>query len=109
MSEIKSLIDDDIKENIDHSAICVKFAMMSKQIENKDKEINRLNNKVEELMELYTTERHCKDDYKSIIKEVREKIEKHIEDKKYLNNIYSDKTMLEIILETLDKVGSDKE
>lgn len=43
MKEIKSLIDDDIKENIDHSAICVKFAMMSKQIENKDKEIEKLN------------------------------------------------------------------
>ena len=49
MSEIKSLIDDDIKENIDHSVICVKFAMMSKQIENKDKEIERLNNKIEDL------------------------------------------------------------
>lgn len=35
-------------------------------------EILKLEDKVEELMELYTTERHCKDDYKSIIKEVRE-------------------------------------
>lgn len=30
-----------------------------------------------------------------------EHIEKHIEDKKYLNNIYSDKSMLEMILEIL--------
>jgi hypothetical protein len=44
VSKIKSLIDYDVKENIDYSAICVKFAMMSKQIENKDKEIERLNN-----------------------------------------------------------------
>lgn len=49
MSEIKSLIDDDIKEDIDHSVICVKFAMMSKQIKNKDKEIERLNNIINEL------------------------------------------------------------
>ena len=49
MSKIKSLIDYDVKENIDYSAICVKFAMMSKQIENKDKEIERLNNIINEL------------------------------------------------------------
>lgn len=39
-----------------------------------EKENEQLHNKVEELMELYTTERHCKDDYKAIIKEVREYI-----------------------------------
>jgi len=49
VSKIKSLIDYDVKENIDYSAICVKFAMMSKQIENKDKEIERLNNIINEL------------------------------------------------------------
>ena len=37
-------------------------------------EIERLNNKVEELMTLYTTERYVKEDYKTIIKEVREYI-----------------------------------
>ena len=34
-----------------------------------EKENEQLHNKVEELMELYTTERHCKDDYKAIINE----------------------------------------
>lgn len=45
-------------------------------------EIERLNNKVEELMTLYTTEREVKEDYKSIIKEVREYIgsKEHYED-----------------------------
>ena len=33
-------------------------------------EILKLEDKVEELMELYTTEREVKEDYKSIIKEV---------------------------------------
>ena len=37
-------------------------------------ELRKKENKIEELMELYTTERHCKDDYKNIIKEVREKL-----------------------------------
>ena len=45
----------------------------------KDKEIERLQNKNEELMTLYTTEREVKEDYKSIIKEVRE----YIEEQKY--------------------------
>ena len=35
-----------------------------------EKENEQLHNKVEELMELYTTERHCKDDYKAIINEL---------------------------------------
>lgn len=47
---------------------------LNKTIVKQMQEIERLNNKVEELMELYTTERHCKDDYKAIIKEVREYI-----------------------------------
>lgn len=51
MSEIKSLIDYDVKENIDHIAICVKFAMMSKQIEKKDKEIKKLNNIINKVVE----------------------------------------------------------
>ena len=38
-------------------------------------ELERLNNKVEELMTLYTTEREVKEDYKSIIKEAIEYIE----------------------------------
>lgn len=42
-----------------------------------EKENEQLHNKVEELMKLYTTERHCKDDYKAIIKEVREYINNH--------------------------------
>lgn len=45
--------------------------------EEKDKEIERLNNKNEELLTLYTTEREVKEDYKSIIKEVREYIEEN--------------------------------
>lgn len=40
------------------------------------KEIDRLNNKIEELMTLYTTEREVKEDYKAIIKEVREYVDK---------------------------------
>lgn len=42
-------------------------------------ELRKKENKIEELMELYTTERHCKDDYKNIIKEVREKVNKYPE------------------------------
>ena len=39
-----------------------------------EKENEQLHNKVEELMELYTTERHCKDDYKAIINELEKKL-----------------------------------
>lgn len=63
-----------------------------------EKENEQLHNKVEELMELYTTERHCKDDYKAIIKEVRE----------YANNIMfetkAEEKIQDDILEILDKV-----
>ena len=48
---------------------------LEKTNEKLNQEIERLNDKVEELMELYTTERHCKDDYKAIVKEVKEYIE----------------------------------
>lgn len=44
------------------------------ELEKKDKEIERLKNKNEELLTLYTTEREVKEDYKSIIKEVRERM-----------------------------------
>ena len=47
-----------------------------RHIKEANAEIERLNNKVEELMTLYTTERNVKEDYKSIIKEVREYIDK---------------------------------
>lgn len=72
MSEIKSLIDYDIIENIDHSAICVKFAMMSKQIENKDKEIERLKEELE---------------YTIPIVEYNKTITKHLKKIERLNNI----------------------
>ena len=39
------------------------------------KEIKRLQNKVEELMTLYTTERNVKEDYKSIIREAIDYVE----------------------------------
>lgn len=45
------------------------------ELNEKDKEIERLNNKVEELMTLYTTEREVKEDYKVIIKEALEYLE----------------------------------
>lgn len=57
-------------------------------------EIEELNSKVENLMTLYTTEREVKEDYKAIIKEVRDYIEN--------NNIYSNKK-IDDILEILDK------
>ena len=43
------------------------------------KEIERLNNKVEELMTLYTTERNVKEDYKAIIKEAIKHLHKRNE------------------------------
>ena len=69
-----------------------------------EKENEQLHNKVDELMELYTTERHCKDDYKSIIKEVREYIEK--EDNQTKRGIYPNywyEVKVKDILEILDK------
>lgn len=83
-------------------------------LEEKDKEIERLNNKNEELLTLYTTEREVKEDYKSIIKEVREYIE---ESKSKLplgindftcEMVYSDEVVLaNELLEILDKVGGE--
>lgn len=75
-----------------------------------EKENEQLNNKVEELMDLYTTERHCKDDYKSILNEVREKLEYLLtHDKVEINgSIYlkqeADDYITNYILEILDKV-----
>ena len=65
-------------------------------------EILKLEDKVEELMELYTTERHCKDDYKNIIKEVREYIEENtkegtIKDKRYFYSPEQANDILEIL------------
>ena len=62
-----------IQENIDK--LNTKRFALEMELIDKDKEIERLNNKVEELMTLYTTEREVKEDYKTIIKEVREYIE----------------------------------
>ena len=50
---------------------------IEKIVDKKDKEIERLNNKVEELMTLYTTERNVKEDYKAIINELEKWIEKN--------------------------------
>ena len=73
-----------------------------------EKENEQLNDKVEELMELYTTERHCKDDYKSIIKEVREYITYARTPRTIYESGYGKGTCVEIcmehLLEILDKV-----
>ena len=54
----------------------------------KDKENERLQNKNEELMTLYTTEREVKDEYKSIIKEVRESAKTKIKQyESYINDL----------------------
>jgi hypothetical protein len=45
----------------------------------KDKEIERLNNKNEELLSLYTTEREVKDDYKTIINELEKWLKERLE------------------------------
>lgn len=42
-------------------------------------EIERLNNKVEELMTLYTTEREVKEEYKRVINEFEEDFERKIQ------------------------------
>lgn len=61
------------------------------------KEIERLQNKNEELLTLYTTEREVKEDYKSIIKEVRE----------YCENNKEFTQRLEDVLEILDKLNKE--
>ena len=55
-----------------------------------EKENEQLHNKVEELMELYTTERHCKDDYKAIINELEKWLEVNLTnlEKEKANNTY---------------------
>lgn len=65
-------------------------------------EIERLNNKVDELMTLYTTERNVKEDYKSIIKEIRANIEDITSNhfKRYDDEIYK---LCDDILEIIDK------
>ena len=57
-------------------------------------EVERLNNKVEELMSLYTTEREVKEDYKSIIK----KLEKYVDKMSYEAVIDNPKKDLQKIL-----------
>jgi len=44
-----------------------------------EKEIERLNNKNEELLTLYTTEREVKDDYKTIVNELEKWLEERLE------------------------------
>lgn len=90
--------DEDIKKLAEGILVLVK------NYDNQTKEIERLNNKVEELMTLYTTERNVKEDYKAIIKEVRE----HIENNKYWNGDNWNCLHCENILEILDKVGDEK-
>ena len=83
-----------------------------------NEEIERLNNKVEELMELYTTERHCKDDYKYIINELEKWLEEQhqfiIEIPAFTKEISIEHKTMELCYENiLDKLqelkGSDKE
>ena len=55
------------------------------------KEIERLNNKVEELMTLYTTEKNVKDDYKAIINELEKwLVEEQDRLARETSNIYED-------------------
>lgn len=68
---------------------------IKKAIQDLVNENERLNNKVEELMTLYTTERNVKEDYKAIIKEAIEYIES------YMPNYDFDKTNLIKLLEIL--------
>ena len=58
-------------------------------------EIERLNSKAEELMTLYTTEREVKEDYKSIIKEVKEYIKEN--EKEYGSLEDNEKIILDIL------------
>ena len=53
------------------------------------KEIERLNNKVEELMTLYTTERYVKEDYKNIIKEIKSQLD-YLETYSSKEDVYED-------------------
>ena len=98
---------------------------LKEQEEYYKEEIERLQNKNEELLTLYTTEREVKEDYKSIIKEVREYITSY-ESIETINQVEHSKnnkgldrdTMIEMInrhlkvhdkiLEILDKVGDIK-
>ena len=85
---------------------------LKEQEEYYKEEIKRLQNKNEELLTLYTTEREVKEDYKSIIKEVRERIEIEFDLSKGIKEITCDtdiylETFREI-LEILDKVGDIK-
>lgn len=75
-------------------------------LKKRDEEIERLNNKVEELMTLYTTERNVKEDYKIIIKEVRE----YIENMKTwdIEQEYDIKKILEILDKTNDRGDNKK-
>ena len=109
------------KENFDYC-----LGELIRESEEKDKEIERLNYKIEELKDLLTTERYCKDDYKNTLNELKlcnsdyynqictlssklalinlyinedkNCVPKHISD--YVNKVLFDKTI---------KLGSDKE
>ena len=58
-----------------------KIAYENVMVANKmlEKEIERLNNKNEELLTLYTTEREVKDDYKTIVNELEKWLEERLE------------------------------
>lgn len=65
---------DDVKRHLDYVNATNQKSIRDIEMQEMYFEIERLNNKVEELMTLYTTERYVKEDYKAIIKEVREYI-----------------------------------
>ena len=101
--EIKEILDE-IRDSYYETQPSTKFYKNVKTIE---EHITKLQNKVEELMTLYTTERNVKEDYKNIIKEVREQIHKDREKNDYEKDglmkqaFYCNKT--NILLEILDK------
>lgn len=57
------------------------FTNVLEALDDKDKEIERLNNRIEKAVEY---------------------IKKHLEDKKYLNEIYTDEKVLNIVLDILN-------
>ena len=81
----------------------------NKEIENLKQENERLNNKNEELLTLYTTEREVKDYYKNIINELEKWLEERLE--KLDINGYDDDVFngIELALYKLQELkGSDK-
>ena len=81
-----------------------------------EKENEQLHNKAEELMELYTTERHCKDDYKAIINELEkylrneeaeyDRLYEEQDEQEYLDKYFATRNVLNKLQELK---GSDKE